>query len=70
MYISPKAAHFEFQGKGCTPTNFTRQRWLIAQRVEQDFPDLLRVSRKEVEALLDKEIRPKLPEGLTLIFHP
>ena len=70
MYISPKAAHFEFQGNGCTPTDFLQHRWQIARRVEQDFPDLVHATKEDVEALLDREIRPNLPEGATLIFNP
>lgn len=69
MYLSQKAAHFEFQGGGCKPTDFLQHRWQIARRVEQDFPNLLHATKEDVEALLDKEIRPKLQEGITLIFH-
>tara|TARA_R110000772_G_scaffold268565_2_gene396230 strand:+ start:12007 stop:12228 length:222 start_codon:yes stop_codon:yes gene_type:complete len=73
MWISPKAVNFEFEGLGCKPTDFLQYRWQLAARIERDFPDLARVTEKDIvriEGILDDEVRPKLAKGITLIFKP
>lgn len=73
MWISPKAINFEFKGNNCTATDFLQHRWQIAMRIEKDFPDLSRLTESgiaQIEAILDSEIRPNLPEGVELIFKP